>query len=183
MKAYLKSSVTNETFSAQIKVLDKSGRELRRLMQSLLLCALGDYADTGSSGKLLQLYKRATTFGLDKKKVLGFIKACANVKLENEGKKNAKFINRNKQGNVVTPPTDWWYNFEAEESANAQAPLELAKMLAQFEARIQREAKVTGKLAVGDRAKVAALSEYLKAYTGLNEADHVAPELAVVKAA
>ena len=180
-KPYETTTITAENWSSELKIFDGTARSQRRAFQGFLIFALDDYANgSESSGKMLQLYKRAGNFGFDKTRVLSFITAHANVKLENEGKKNAKFVNRSKKiGNGVKPVSDWWYTFEPAKSDKPEVKSELNKMLDGFMARVNK-ADADGKLKEGEHEKVEAFMTYLKAYEGLNEVDHVAPEVKAI---
>ena len=178
-KPFEKTRITEKTFSANLKIVQGNNRQTRGIIQGLAICAFEMYKAHGQTGKLTQLYKACQLIG-SHGQFKTFVESSSNIKLADEGKKNAKFVKANKQP-ADYEITDWWYQFEKAENPNANAPKDLAKMIATFERTITKAA-ADKKLVEGQDSIVPELVAYLEMFD-LKRDEHTAPELQAIKKA
>ena len=178
-KTFEKTNITAETLSAELKDFRATGRKAVRRAQEFIICGLGIYLNTGNTEPLLRIYKACTIdSGMDKRTMLGFIKAHANVKLEHEGKKNAKFIKRGKGGMVVKAIAGWWFDHAPSDKLPTPA-MDVSKAVDTFIKRIQREMKEHH---VTNEVQAQAVLNYMRKCTVCNTQESIAPEKAVATA-
>lgn len=171
-KAFEKTSITEQTFSKNLDIVKGNNRATRRIIQGLALCSLDVYKKHGQTGKATQIYKACQLIGAHGQFKL-FIEHSSNMKLEDEGKKNAKFIKRNKQP-ADYEVTDWWYQYEVPEIDDADKPKRHAdKMLETLIKSLNNGIKDHR---MSNDVEAQALVNYLKAYKGFNEQVSIAPE-------
>lgn len=111
MKSTIKD---NKQFSVSLKGIRGTGRKLKREANNVVLYGMEHYLLHRDTHFLFRAYKACVGEAkLDTKQMLSFITKHCNVKLENEGTKNAKFV-MNGKGAKYTEPTVAWFDYERE---------------------------------------------------------------------
>jgi len=179
MKAFQKTSVTPATLTDALAGIRTSGRAIKNQAQEIIICAFEMYAKSGNADGILRTYKACTQdAGLDKRTMLGFIKAHANVKIVDEGKKNVKFVKSGKGAPHVAPISMWWFNHEPAEKGETPA-MNVPKAIDTLITRIERELKAEH---VTNMVEAQAALNYLRKCTVGNTQSQTAPEKAVKSA-
>lgn len=176
-KAFQKTAITLATVGDAIDLANGNNRATRRAMQGIAIVGFEQFLDCGRLNILDRLYKTAKLIGAHGQ-LETFITSHGNIKLENKGKVNAKFVKSNKREATVNDLSDWWYNFEKPESAPAKAT-DLNTMMSAFIKSINSKVE-NHKLKEGQDELAPELITFLESYEGLNECNHVAPELKAV---
>lgn len=182
MKNFEKSDVTISNFSDKLGEFDGSLREARRAFQRLLVGAFTIYEQTGKPEFLLRLYKKSDLIKVDRKLIGSYITTHANIKIDNAGLSNVKFSTKGKKGSkvaMIKPLEGWWYNHDMTADEKAKPKRSAVTMMATLEKSLLKGIE---EHTLTNEVEAQAIINYLRAYTGANEVDHIAPEQAVKSA-
>lgn len=110
----MKTSIKNaKAFTNALTGIRKTGATLRKDANNVVLFGLEHYGKNGDTHYLHRAYKACVgNAKLDTKQMLAFITKHANVKIENKGCKNEKFIKAQKGQAKFAEPTVSWFDFE-----------------------------------------------------------------------
>lgn len=116
----MKTSIKNaKTFTTALNGIRKTGATLRKDANNVVLFGLEHYGKNGDTHYLHRAFKACVgNASLDTKQMLAFITKHANVKIENQGCKDEKFIKAAKGVAKYAEPTVPWFEFEAPVSNN-----------------------------------------------------------------
>lgn len=177
-KPFEKTSITDTTFSDNISIIQGNNRATRKLIQGCAIVAFTQFTEHGSCSKLDQIYKACKLIG-SHGQFESFVTYHSNIKLENKGKVNAKFMKSNKSVAEVGDLTDWWYKFEKPVVDKSELPKRKPENMA--DSLVKALTKGITEHTLTNDVTAQKLINYLNEFEGFNECDHVAPEVKVAQ--